>query len=259
MSMVDKATALRRSGQRNSLLILSIVVALLLLSSLLYLVLVSQSNPPKTTSIGQKYGTQSSLISTLPVLFSENFTDNSQNWNLGNRPGYSSVINNGSLILTETNHHLFREPLPLNTTYSDFTISTSFTLQKGTEDDSVGLYLRTNNDSNQGYYIDVYGNGKYDIAKITVDTHHIPQPQYILEPTSTSTLHPLSRSNTLTVIMKGSSIALLINSTLVATAHDSTFTTGGLSLFVDNAPSSNGITASFSNVTVYNAPSQLPH
>jgi len=194
-----------------------------------------------------------------PALFSDDFVDNSQNWNVGSGSGYSSIINSGSLTMTETNHRIFREPLPLDTTYSDFTITTTFTLVKGDADDSVGLYLRTSNDTGQGYYIDIFGNDEFDIAKIAVDTHNTPKAQYLVEPTPTPTIHVQGQPNTLTVIMKGPAIVLLINSTLVKTVHDTAFTDGGMTLFVDNGNTSDGVTASFDNVKVYAAPSQLPN
>lgn len=68
-----------------------------------------------------------------------------------------------------------------------------------------------------------------------------------------------SSANTLTVFMKASTIVLLINSMLVKTVHDSEFTSGGMTLFVDNGRSSDGVTASFNSVKVYAAPSQLPN
>ena len=37
---------------------------------------------------------------TVPALFSDNFSDNSQNWDVGNEATYGSTINNGTLTMT---------------------------------------------------------------------------------------------------------------------------------------------------------------
>jgi len=196
---------------------------------------------------------------TQTLLFSDNFADNSQNWNVGNEAKYSSIINNGVLTLNEANHKPLLEPIPSNSLYDDFTITTSVTLLTGEQNDSVGLYLRANSTTKQGYSIAVYGNDTYAIAQITVDTSQKVHTKYLATPQPTSILHPKGQKNNLTVIMKGADIVLLINDTVVKSVSDGAFAGGSIMLFVENGDSSDGVTAAFDAVAIYDAPERLPN
>ncbi len=231
---------------------------LLLIVSGFYFVLRPQGSSKTTLTRSSSAATTVRPTPTLQALFSENFADNSQNWDVGNGPGYGSVIGNGALTMTGANHKTFREPLPTSTSYSDFMITISFTLLKGDQNDSVGLYLRATGDMGQGYYVDIYGNDTYDLAKVTVDANQKAHTRYITEPASTSALHTKGLQNTLTIIMKGSNIILIINDSVVRSVSDSEFTNGKITLFVENSSASSGVAASFDSVTVYAAPEQLP-
>ncbi|GAC1393066.1 MAG: hypothetical protein NVS4B11_23930 [Ktedonobacteraceae bacterium] len=195
---------------------------------------------------------------TLSTLFSDNFADNSQNWDVGTEATYGSTLNNGTLTLTEANHRSFREPLPSNVAYADFAVAVIVTLLKGDANDSVGLYLRANGTTGQGYYIDIYGDDTYDIAKITIDTTQKLHATYLAEPQHSSALHAKGQKNDVMVIMKGASIVLLINDTVVKTVRDGEFMSGKAMLFVENGNSSDGVAASFDAISVYTAPEHLP-
>ncbi len=195
---------------------------------------------------------------TVPALFSDNFSDNSQNWDVGTEANYGSTISNGTLTMMEANHKPFREPLPSNVIYDDVTVAFTVTLLEGDQNDSVGLYFRANGSTGQGYYIDIYGDATYDIAKITVDATQKVSATYLAEPQHSSALHPKGQKNNVMVIMKGENIVLLINNTVVKSVHDGTFPNGRIMLFVENGNSSNGVTASFDTVAVYTAPASLP-
>ena len=195
---------------------------------------------------------------TATALFSDNFSDNSQNWDVETEPKYGSVINNGTLTMMEANHKPFREPLPSDIAYNDVEVAVTLTLLEGDQNDSVGVYFRANGSTGQGYYIDIYGNDTYDIAKITVDPNLKIHATYLAEPQHASVLHPKGQKNDVMVIMKGDNIVLLINNTVVKSVRDDNFPSGKIMLFVENGNSSNGVTASFDAVAVYNAPDHLP-
>ena len=199
------------------------------------------------------------LSPTATALFSDNFSDNSQNWNVGVEPKDSSTINNGTLTLMAANHKSFREPLPSNVTYGDASIATTITLLYGDQNDSVGLYFRANESTGQGYYIDIYGDDSYDIAKVTVDAAQNTHATYLAEPQYSSALHPKGQKNDVHVIMKGVNIVLVINNTVVKSVRDGEFTSGEIMLFVENGNSSSGVVASFDAVAVYTAPEHLPN
>ena len=195
---------------------------------------------------------------TASALFSDNFSDNSQNWDVGTEAKYGSTINNGTLTMTETNHKPFQEPLPSNDTYDDVEVAVTVTLLEGDQNDSVGLYFRANGSTGQGYYIDIYGDASYDIAKISVDATQKVHATYLAEPQHSSALHPKGQKNNVMVIMKGENIVLLMNNTVVKSVRDNEFPSGRVLLFVENGNSSNGVTASFDAVAVYTAPDRLP-
>jgi len=195
---------------------------------------------------------------TLATLFSDNFSDNSQNWDVGTDAKYGSTINNGTLTIMGANHKPFREPLPSSADYDDVSVAVTMTLLQGDQNDSAGLYLRANGNIGQGYYIDIYGDDTYDIAKTTVDATQKIHATYLAEPQHSSALHSKSQKNTVMVIMKGEHIVLLINNTVVKSVRDGDFMRGKIMLFVENGNSSSGVAASFDAIAVYPAPERLP-
>lgn len=245
--------------KERALLVTCVLVLFLFIGGL---VLLFRQQGNGTTTIKHNRGTFGALrlvpTPTVPALFSDNFSDNSQNWDVGSEATYGSSISNGTLTMMETNHKPFREPLPSNVVYDDFSIAVTLTLLKGDQNDSVGLYLRANGSTGQGYYIDIYGDNTYDIAKISVDATQNVHAKYLAEPEHSSALHAKGQKNTVMVIMKGANIVLLINNTVVKSIRDDEFTSGRIMLFVENGNSSDEVTASFDAVAIYTAPARLP-
>ncbi|GAC1643070.1 MAG: hypothetical protein NVS4B12_06940 [Ktedonobacteraceae bacterium] len=247
------------SNTERALLLACVLVLILFFGGLL--IFFRQQGDTKTTSTPapRTFGAlHLTPTPTLSALFFDNFSDNSQNWDVGSEARYGSAINNGMLTMMEANHKPFREPVPSNIAYDDFSVAVTMTLLTGDQNDSVGLYLRANGTTGQGYYIDIYGDNTYDIAKISVDAAQKIHASYLAEPQHTSVLHPEGQKNTVMVIMKGVSIVLLINNTVVKSVRDSEFSSGKIMLFVENGNSSNGVTASFDSIAVYTAPEHLP-
>lgn len=236
------------------------LVLVLFLSGLILFFRQQGETSPPITQGKRTFGALRPVPSpTAPALFSDNFSDNSQNWDVGTEAKYGSTINNGSLTMMEANHKPFQEPLPSNADYDDVAVAVTVTLLEGDQNDSTGLYFRANGSTGQGYYIDIYGNDTYDIAKISVDTTQKVHATYLAEPQHSSALHPKGQKNNVIVIMKGENIVLLINSAVVKSVHDSAFASGKIMLFVENGNSSTGVTASFDTVAVYAAPDLLPN
>lgn len=196
---------------------------------------------------------------TVKPLFADDFVDNSKNWDVGSATGYSSAISNNVLTMKEANHKIFRESIPTNTSYTDFSITITFTFMKGDLNDSVGLFLRSSADGLQGYYVDIYGDDTYDIIKIQADANQKNQAVYLAEPTTSSALHTKGQKNAMTVVLKGSQIVLLLNNRVVKTVADSSFIGGPVALFIENGNSSDGVIAAFDSVAIYPPPDQMPH
>jgi len=245
--------------RKRVLLLAALLICVLCLGSFLLSTRQQGDAKTSTTRNGGTFGAIVAATGTaLPTLFSDNFSDNSQNWNVGNDARHGSSVNDGTLTMMATNHKPFREPLPSDTAYDDFAVTTSVVLLEGDQNDSVGLYLRANDTTGQGYAIAINGDDTFDIAKTTVDASQKSHTLYLAKPQHASALHPKGQKNNLMVIMKESNIVLLINNTVVKSVQDRDFTSGRIMLFVANGTSSSGVTASFDTIAVYTAPEQLP-
>lgn len=198
------------------------------------------------------------VLSTPQPLFSDDFTDKSKGWYIGSTSGYTRVISDDTLTLADSNHTILTESLPTNTTFNDFMVNVTFTILQASQDDSVGLYLRGDSNLDHDYRIDIYGNNTYAISKEFLDASKSPQVQILVSPTGDSALKPAGQQNTITVIMKGPELVLLVNGTIVNSVIDSDYTSGQIALFVQNSETSSEVEASFSSVVVYPAPDEVP-
>ncbi len=194
---------------------------------------------------------------TLPLFF-DDFVGSNKGWSLTSVFGYTRKIENGDLTLAAENHQILTESLPTGATFNNFMVTATFTLVQAGRDDSVGLYLRGDSYLDHDYRVDIYGNNTYAISKEFLDESKIPQDQFLISPTATPALHSVGKQNSITVIMQGPNLVLLINSTMVNSVTDTDYSSGQIALFVQNSATSNGVEASFSTIAVYPAPKQLP-
>jgi hypothetical protein len=196
-------------------------------------------------------------LNTTPALFSDNFDGNTNKWTLTSTSGYTRSIDGGYLKIRENNQSkVLYNDFP-NQPPTDATISVNFTLVKAGKDDITGLILRNKSVNNSifGYYIDVYGDGSYDIQRYYLDTStNKGKVDYLLREQSTA-LKGIGQENAMTVTIKGSSISLTLNGQFITTVTDSTntFVSGPTSLFVETSDDSDGVEAWFNSVAVYAA------
>jgi zinc-ribbon domain/Domain of Unknown Function (DUF1080) len=252
-----------RSGSPNIRLIIGIIfLVLVVIGGGIFFVLKSTGSNTNVTSNGSTSSTTHSATATpTPTpLFADNFADNSKGWGLASSSGYSSTISNNIMILAEANHKILDMTIPasnnVSATYGDFEVTTTLTLLKADQNDSVGLYIRGDSNLSQGYFIDIFGDNSFDIVKIFADSN---KDTFLVSPTSSSTINPVGRKNKLTVVAKGAKLVVLINDKVVSSINDSNgYTNGTIALFVENGQSSNGVQASFNNIIVYPAPVRLP-
>jgi len=194
-------------------------------------------------------------------LFFDDFIENSADWALSGQndtSGYLRTMVNNQLVLPDTNHQILIESLPTNTTFSDFSLTVTFTFLKGDENDSVGLYLRGDSNLDHDYRIDIFGDNRFAIKKELLNPDKTVQTNILKGQTPSSLLLPNNQVNTLTVMMKGPFMVLAINGTIVASLIDADYARGQIALFVNNGSTSDGVSASFSSVRVDPAPNQLP-
>jgi hypothetical protein len=246
-----------KKGPNIGLILGVVVLLVLLIGGGLFLL-----TRPKggTTNTGNPTpGVTQNTVPTPQPLFSDNFADNSKGWATGNDNGFSRNITNNALVLVENNqNHILPEPLPTNSTFSDFTVTATFTFDHGDQNDSVGIYMRGDSNLDHDYRVDINGNNTYAIAREYIDTSNTPRQHFIVTATSSSAIKPIGQQNIVTVIMKGSQLVLLINGTKVDSITDTNYTNGQIAVYVAHGNTSKGAQASFTGVAVYPAPPQLP-
>ncbi len=187
-------------------------------------------------------------------LFSDTFIDNTKGWYTGNVPGYIRIVSGSSLTLSDTNHKVLTESLPTNQTFSDFSLTTTFSLVSADDHDSVGVYLRGDSNLDHDYRVEVFGNNTYAISKESLDVTNTQQITYLVGPQYSPLLHPNGQSNTFTLMMRGDQLEVIINGSVVNSLTDADYTHGQIALFVANGGTSPGVTASFSSIAVYPLP-----
>ena len=207
-----------------------------------------------TSSSQQKTSTPTQLPTaqgTVPPLFLEDFVDNSKGWSVANVAGYTRVLQDGALTLSDTTHTVLVESIPTRTTFTDFSLTTTFTFTQGDENDSTGLYLRGDSNLDHDYRIDIFGNNTYAISKEALDTSDALEQTYFIPPSHTPLLKPTGQKNVLTVSMQGPTMVVQINGKTVHSLTDMDYTHGQIALFVSNGQTSNGVTAKFHNLIIY--------
>ncbi len=215
-----------------------------------------------TSSLQQKTSTPTQFPTaqgTMPPLFSEDFVDNSKGWSVANEAGYTRVLQDDALTLSDTTHTVLVESIPTRTTFTDFSLTTSFTLTQGDENDSVGLYLRGDSNLDHDYRIDIFGNNTYAISKEALDASNTLAQTYFVQPSYTSFLKPSGQKDVLAVSMQGPTMVVQINGKTVHSLIDTDYTHGQIALFVSNGETSSGVTAKFHNLIIYALPVKSSH
>lgn len=196
---------------------------------------------------------------TVLPLFTDDFVDNSKGWSVANEAGYTRLLQDGTLMLSDTTHTVLVESIPTRTTFTDFSLTTTFTFTQGDEKDSAGLYLRGDSNLDHDYRIDIFGNNTYAISKETLDASNTLKQTYLTQPSHTPLLNPTGQKNVLSVSMKGPTMVVQINGKTVHSLTDMDYTHGQIALFVSNGQTSSGVTAKFHNLVIYSLPIKSPH
>jgi hypothetical protein len=191
-------------------------------------------------------------------LFYEDFLDNSKGWALTNSPDFTRALNDDKLTLAVINHNILTETVPSNTLFGDCTVDIRFTLLKADANDSVGVYVRGDGLLFHDYRIDIFGNNTIALSKEYLDADKKPQTLEFEKMAHVAALASVGKPNMLSIIMKGPYILLQVNGKTIKTMVDSDYTRGQIALFVNNGPTSDGVTAVFSSVKITEAPDQLP-
>ena len=214
------------------------------------------SNPParatNSVTIPTPTPTPSQVIATpAQALFYDTFLDNRNKWALSNQAGFTRALVDGRLVLTNANPQTtLVESMPNETTYDDFTLTVTFALQVGDANDSVGFYVRGDNNLDHDYRIEISGNNMFDIAKEYLDQQSMPQTLMLAGPESTPALRPPGQFNTMTASLQGPTLSVTVNDIPVSTVTDNDYSSGQVALFARHGQTSAGVSMAISSIEI---------
>lgn len=180
---------------------------------------------------------------SIKPLFSDNFQNNANKWNLTSNSGQYSVTVGGSQMVLEDDHNKLLWEIVPGQTFSDFRLDVDAKLSKGDKKNGYGVYIR--GIASQGidiglyYRFELYGDGTYAIYKGTLDANGIPvgtsftNNDYI----PNAAIQTEGTTNHITIIARGSSMEFRVNNVSLLTINDSAYRGGEVALFVSNLPS----------------------
>jgi 3-keto-disaccharide hydrolase len=217
----------------------------------------TQGATSSSTATSTKNATAATgTASAAQPLFADTFADNSKGWTLGN----GATISDHALTLATTGKNAsVNEFLPVNNPFGDFLLKVTYTVEQGDQNDVVGLSLRTDSNFNHEYHINLdVANQTFEIGKEYVDSSNKLQEKVLVPVTTSSALNPVGQQNTIAVVMKGNHLVLSINGKVVESVSDSDYSSGQIAIYAIHGNTSDGVKASFTNVSIYPAPDQLP-
>jgi hypothetical protein len=164
---------------------------------------------------------------TQNILFSENFTDPSAEWESISHDAYGegASYQNGTLYIKATNPPGTIWCHTLQQSFSDFILDVNITHIDGTLNDLEGANVRIQN-FNNGYYVAISPNGYYRIWEY--DGSNVKD---LISPTKSSYINTgVSATNHLTVRCKGNMISFGVNGDTLDTITDNTYQAGTIGL-----------------------------
>lgn len=190
-------------------------------------------------------------------LFSDNFSSDTNGWNLQSSPGnYAVTLNNGALTMETDKNQLLWELLPGERTFSNFTLIVKAVLNKGDQNNGYGVYIRgtANQQSDLATYyrFELYGDGSYALFKGVTNTNGTSTATKIVDYTLNAAIKKQGRTNQIMIIAKGPAISFIVNDQLLTTITDASYASGSVALFISNLPEAKpGMQVQFSNFAIY--------
>jgi predicted nucleic acid-binding Zn ribbon protein len=192
-------------------------------------------------------------------LFSDQFTNNNNGWDLTSCSGQFSVkVGNGSMTLEDDNNRLLWEIVPGGRVFSNFYLTVDAVLSKGSQDNGYGIYIR--GASNQSldiatyYRFEIYGDGSYAIFKGTQNASGTLNVVKLVDYTISPAIHTQGQVNQIAINANGPGLSFYVNGQLIKFVTDNTYTNGSIAMFVSNLPNSPpGVQATFSHFVIYPA------
>ncbi len=193
---------------------------------------------------------------SIKPLFSDSFANNNTGWDLTSIPGKFSVkVGGGSMVLEDDDNKLLWEILP-GKNLTDFRLDVDAKLSKGDPNNGYGVYIRgaSSQDSDLGTYyrFELYGDGTYAIFKGLLNASGQTQSNLVQTYTQNAAIAKAGTTNHITVVAKGPTLTLMVNSQTVSTYTDDNYKSGSIALFVSNLPKLNpGAQVTFANLAIF--------
>ena len=226
----------------NVVAILLVIVALLLLiggGSIAGYFYFFKNQNPNTVAV-----TPTAVIVTPSIkpLFSDNFQNNANKWNLTSSPGQYMVTVGGNQMALEDDHNKLLWEIVPGQTFADFRLDVDAKLTKGNKTNGYGVYIR--GIASQGidiglfYRFELYGDGTFAVYKGLLDANSNPLDTSLTnnDYISNAAIQTEGNTNHITIIARGSSMEFKVNNVSVFTLNDSAYKGGEVALFVSNLP-----------------------
>ena len=190
-------------------------------------------------------------------IFSDNFSSDTNGWNLQSSPGnYAVTLNNGTLTMQVNKNQLLWELLPGERTYTNFTLVVNATLSRSDLNNGYGVYIRgtanSRTDLANYYRFELYGDGSYAIFKGAIDPSGAATATKIVDYTLNPAIKKQGGLNKIMIIAKGTTLSFIVNGQLLKTVTDDSYTSGTVALFVSNLPQAKpGAQVRFSQFAIY--------
>ncbi|GCE28320.1 hypothetical protein KDA_38040 [Dictyobacter alpinus] len=240
-----------QSSARKLKIILPVVALLLVIGSILAFSLLHNNQPMKTNTPPDMYALYSNATRGEPQIQDSLRAEGPLAWQNGTA--------NTCKFQDNTLHVANKGVALCNTAYTnlnDFAYQAEMTIIQGT---NGGLIFRNEllPDPNGGvYYFTVTAQGQFSLSvrKITyIDGQFSSSPlKTLLQHQSTAIKTGLHQTNLLTVIARGSTIALYINKQFVGSAQDTTSLSGTIGLFSQGNAANQVLEVTFKNLQVWN-------
>ncbi|GLV55333.1 hypothetical protein KDH_21800 [Dictyobacter sp. S3.2.2.5] len=242
-----------------------VLVVIVVLCGVLAYTLNSALAPVSRTPSGDTVAATPTALPTptgKPVL-DDNFGDNTNNWDLFQRSGYSAAIQQHTLVMTEGNGKMFLEHVPGARAMTDFQIDMTYILQNG-DQAYVGVLFRRQSAAGsqklRGYVLMIApGSGRYSIRKIVDPSASNPSntgnaainlASGILDDSV-----PLNRSIQTTLTIQGTKMTFYVNGKQITTCDDNSSTspydTGSVDLLLQGSGSGTPARLELSHVALY--------
>jgi len=172
--------------------------------------------------------------------------DNSKGhaWDTSNQTDGSCVFSGGSYQVSTPKTNFFFLCTAQATDFSNFALEVQMKVIQG---DCGGLVFRADTNTGKMYFLEVCQDGTYRLYRYMDFTGN--NVKDLAGGSSAAISTGLNQTNTIAVVAQGSTLSVYVNKQNIATANDSTFTHGQISLVADSYNHSTVVT--YNNVKVW--------